>query len=83
METEMFQGVPTLIKVYTDPLPEYDKWNFSRGPPTDISFTLGTTQLYGINNSIKFSFFLSVDSHCHESRNAVLSFFLFYDFRNF
>ena len=55
MEIENFQGVPSLLKICTDTLPEYDNWSFARGYPTDISFPLGLKQLSGSpNNSINF-----------------------------
>ena len=38
MATNILQGVPPLIKVYTDPLTEDNNRNFARGSFTEIFF---------------------------------------------
>ena len=54
MSTEILQGVPSLLKVCKDPLPEYDNCDFERVSPIDLYLPLGPTQLSsGPNNSIK------------------------------
>ena len=40
-----FQGVPELLKVRTDILPEDKNGNFARGSPTELSLSLGPTKL--------------------------------------
>ena len=56
IRTEILQGFPSLIKVCTNPLPEYDNWNFARDSPMDFSLPLGPTQIScSSNNQSLFS----------------------------
>ena len=34
MATEILLGLTSILKVYTDPLPEYDNWKFARSSST-------------------------------------------------
>ena len=63
MKTEILRGVPPYLKVYTDPLPEYDNWNFARGSPTELYLPLEPTQLFSI--SITQSTFFCIYLYLH------------------
>ena len=60
MATEISQGVSPLLNVRTDPIPEDNNSKFSRGSPTELSLTLGPTQLYGSTNNLILLLFFGV-----------------------
>ena len=50
METYILKVVLSMLKVCTDPLPEYENWNFARGTHTYFSLPLGLKQFSGSPN---------------------------------